>query len=457
MAGMSLSELARRTGLNRQQLHRYTNGQAIPRADSFIKICEVLDLDPWTVFRDDAASSARPVPRFATDVIGNAKNPTEAQFASGIYEVYSANTSHPDMFTRIIVIADNSSRGCIMRAVVPVVGLPPDMPRAFRYMAGFAKIKFGKSYCVSLQNYRLREGEEALVVMLILEPEEVATNLRRGVSMRFIPFQGMHYFASKVAMKRLPGMSYRDALRLPKLVGTGDLPPAVRNYFMAPSAQPFHFGPTADVEKYQYETAEPSRASPETTAEKMLAGINPALGGAEYPTEEEFPSGVYNLYATFGIEEPRILRIPFLISRTEDGGCWAYSRIPRRFYAFPVPRIIREMSGPVVIKAGFVIHIFGVITARDGKNNLSHYYRFGGLDFKSGVRLGLLFSPDMNAQAPMASRSVLIRANDDDYPKAHRATAAISVSDAPIAVQDYFSKSEPVPNIMSMGPTPRIF
>ncbi len=457
MADMSLSELARRAGLNRQQLHRYVHGHALPRADSFMKICDTLNLDPRSVLQSEDEANGPRSPRPDDLHLGNALNPSESQFPSGIYEIYSSNTSYPGKFTRLILIAENTDKGCFLRWLLPPVALPPNMPRAFRHMSGFAKVKFNRSYCVTMENDRLKSDEEALFVMLILEPEEPATNLRRGVSMRFVPFSGMQSFASKVAMRRLPDMSYRQARKLPILSNMEELPEPVQTYFQAPSVKPYHFGPTADVERFLPENTSVAAKTPKPRSANLLEGLSTAIGGASYPTEEEFPSGVYDLYATFGVEEPKILHIALNVSAREDGSRWAYSRLPTHFYRFSVPKVIREMSGPVLIKSGYAIHIFGVVLAADGRGNLSHYYRFGGLDFKSGARLGLVVSPDMSAPGPMSSRAVLIKSKENRFSRAFRKTAAIPVADAPFDVRDYFTKVEPAPHVLSINPLPQIF
>ena len=459
MGSMSLAELARKANLNRQQVHRYVNGKALPRADSFMRICEALSLDPWTATEGASGQSKPRLERFDSDLFGNAKNPSTDQFPSGNYEFYSANPRIIESITRVILVIENDGAICRVRSILPVKALPAGTPYSFRRMTGLVKVKFEQSYYLTLQNQNVPNSEEKLFATVMLGSEEPTRRIRKGVTMRFVPYPGSESFASKVLVRRLESTTYRRARKLPAVFTPDQAPDFVREYFLTPSKYPYHFGPSVDVET-PLRTASLNRSmstEPETDAARKLHGLQHAMGGGSYPTEDEFESGVYDLYAAFNAETPKLLRIPFLIGGTHESGRWAFSRLPGHFYPFPVPKVIRDMTGEVIVKQGDIIHIFGVIRARDGRDNHSHYYRFGSKGFKSGARLGFVVFPDLDALGPIACRAVLIRSSEQNFPRAFRQTKALSVEDAPVNVRDYFQKQETAPYILSTHRNPRIF
>ena len=452
MGSMTPSELARRAGLNRQQVHRYLAGSALPRADSFMRLCGVLALDPWAAVRDDTHTAQPRLERFDADMFGNARNPGPDQVPSGVYELLSANPLMMDTVTRLTLSITNDGASCRVRAVLPRAALPSGSPYAFRRMTGILKVKFEHSYYLTLQNRASSPDEEKLFVTVILGPEDPAQRIRRGIATRIVPYPGASSMASKVVLRRLDAGSYRSARRRPPLLKMQDAPDFVRDYFLAVSQYPYHFGPAADAVE-----AADSAAASHIHATTARNGLEAAVGGATCPTEDDLKSGVYDLFAALDIETPRLLRIPLLIAGDARAGRWAYSRMPNGFFDVSVPKAVRELSGPVLIKRDSLLHIFGVIRSPDGLGGLSHYYRFGAADFRTGMRLGFVNFPDLGAQAPLVGRAVLIRSSEQNYPRAFRQTAAFGIDEAPSVVRSYFLKSEPAPYALSTITHPKLF
>jgi len=449
MEGMSLSELARKTGLNRQQLHRYINGQAVPRADSFMKICNILHIDPWSIV-DDGTKKTKPM-WFETGLFGSAKNPTKDQFPPGLYELYAAHPRLLGRLSRVILIVKYNGPICTIRALLPSAIVPKGTPNKLRHISGIVKVKFQRSYYIILKSKIALDTDEDLSTVLMLEAEDVQTHFRNGVVIRFIPKAGSGAFASKVAMQRLVGTDYKTALKQPTLFSPEEAPTTVKEYFLAENKYPYHMGPSAEV-----------KSNEETSSEKQKAhephrGLRNAMGGGAHPTEQQLESGVYEIHMPFSIDRESLINIPVLIGGSEKEGRWVFSRMQRRFFPGDVPRLVRDLSGQVLIKFGAILHVFGIVDPGDGGDKQSYYFRFGPLDFRTRMRFGVGLFPTGPSQAPMALKAVMAKSRFVSFAKAYRHSKTMLVSEAPESVSRYFTKDEPASYILSTVSDPQFF
>lgn len=452
MGGMSLAELARKTGLNRQQVHRYVNGQAIPRADSYMKICGALGLDPWMGVSEETDNPGRL--NNLSHTLGNARDPDPDQFPPGIYELYSTHPNALSTLTRVVLVIKYVGAICTLRAMLSPKYFPVDAPSDFRRLDGVVKVKFGKSYYMTWQNRRISGSDEKLFVTTMLGAVQSGGTLRRGVAMRYLPNASSEPIASKVALRFLPHAGYREALRAPAMFGDQEAPEDVRNYFFSRSEYPYHFGPFFEQDTARPASPAANLSPPELRDPDLLSD---ALGGGVSPSEAEFKSGVYEIFMPFSLDQNTIMRMPVQIGSSKTGERCLYSRMPKRFFPPDVPSVVRTLSGKVVITFSTILHIFGVVDRGDGLDKQSYYFRFGMADFRTGNRYGLGFFPDRATQAPMALRVVMAKSSRSTLASAYRNSIPMTVKGSPQSVQAYFTKEEFSPYILSTSAHPLFF
>lgn len=455
MGSMSLAELARRANLSRQQVHRYLNGAALPRADAFMKLCDVLDIDPRVAMPPDGVARKR-VPRtLESEMFGNAADPSTAQFPSGIYEFYSANPVVMGQVTRLVLVITNDGQSCRVRTIAPPDVVPSGTPIEFRQMYGAVKVKFEQTYILTLQSGQRAGTNERLVLTVLLGLEDPSRPLRLGIISRSIPSPRAPFIASKVALRRLEKLTYRQARKRQSMLDIDQLPPEISEYFLAPSSHPYHFGPSVDLLS-EATRREASRitASLEAAAQSN-DDLSVAFGGLRIPTEHELQSGIYELYTAIDVNSG-LMRLPMLIEGEQTEGRWLFCRVPNRLYHHPLPREIREMTGQVMVKHNHILHLFGQIRSHASDQKVSHYFRFGLTDFRTGIRLGFVTMPDVSVQAPLVSRAALIRSTEQNFRKAYAQATNLHVEDAPIGIQNYFTKVEDAPYVMSTSSHPKL-
>jgi len=448
MGGMSLAQLARETGLNRQQVFRYVNGQAIPRADSYMKLCRALDLDPWEVLTETKESD-KPVPA-KEGVFGNAKDPSPEQFPPGIYELNSTHSIELETLTRIILVVHYDGSKCVVRSILPSEILPQGPLQEFRRSFGVVKVKFQQSYYITLQSNRMSGSDESMLVTLLLGAEEPGSTLRKGVTIRSVPNTITEPLASKVCLRRLTNKGYREALRWPALFSVRDASDEVKSYFLANSASSYHMGPSFD---HAVNTQNEKKAA----GTHLTHGVTQAIGGGRPPSETELGSGLYEIYMPFSLDQRSLMRIPVLIGGTKESSRWIYSRMPKKYFPPDVPRVVRELTGVVLLKFSSILHIFGVVDRGDNLDKQSYYFRFATSDFRTGNRLGIGLFPDRDTQAPMAFRAVMVKSAQPTLAHAFRNSETLTVDGAPQSVRTYFTKDEFAPYILTTGAHPLFF
>lgn len=451
MGDMSLAELARKTGLNRQQVHRYVNGQAIPRADSYMKICGALGLDPWSGVSDETEPSDQRLN--LTETLGNAQDPDPEQFPPGLYELFSTHPNALATLTRVILVIKYVGVTCTLRAMLSPDYFPVGAPSDFRRLDGIVKVKFGQSYYMTWQNRQIAGTDEKLYVTTMLGAVQSGGTIRRGVAMRYLPNASSEPIASKVALRFLPDTGYRAASRAPAMLRDQDAPDDVKSYFFSRSEYPYHFGPFFEQD-VSHPASAPVRAS--LDASKAPDLLTEALGGGVAPSEAELESGVYEIFMPFALDQNTIMRMPVKIGSDAQGRC-IYSRMPKRHFPPDVPSVVRALSGKVVMKFGTILHIFGVVDRGDGLDKQSYYFRFGMTDFRTGNRYGLGLFPDRTTQAPMAMRAVMSKSRQSTFARAYRHSVPMTVENAPQSVREYFAKEEFSPYILSTGAHPLFF
>lgn len=90
--GLSPGELAQRTGLSRQQIYRYIEAEALPRADAFLRLCREVGMNPETALLDPDEVRTEP---FSPQVLVNYPAPQTDLLPDGIYTIWQASVRQP--------------------------------------------------------------------------------------------------------------------------------------------------------------------------------------------------------------------------------------------------------------------------------------------------------------------------------------------------------------------------
>lgn len=245
MGKMTMAELARRTDLNRQQLHRYVTGAAVPRADAYLKIAAALQLDPW-IAMDEPPAHANDRLASAEEalkaVLGRAQHPTIEEMPSGVYDSFSSHPKIPNKIFHMVVAVQNEGDGCRFQFRVPYSFVPRGTPYPFRQFTGQLFSKFGSSL-VGLVHNEIPNGTEDQSILYVFGPADFHTKSRLGVSLRFDPASAFYPIATKVIYRPAKDQDIRRAFRECKIIDLQSAPGFIRSYFGEYSYWPGTFGP----------------------------------------------------------------------------------------------------------------------------------------------------------------------------------------------------------------------
>ncbi len=236
LQGMTLAELARRTGLNRQQLHRYVNGEALPRADAFLRICSVLSLNPWILTGGGPAGAEKQSwsgRRSVRDLVGGSPPPTESQLPSGIYEAYVGRFARAGYVLRYALMICNGPEGRTTFARVPSRLYPSDTPAMFREVRGHLVTKFDKT--VMMISLSVAAGQvERKVAVGHFGPPDLRFGIRLGITVMLDESAVFSPMATRTALVPTNETSYPRVFRRSAMVALEDMPRPVRDHYEAP-------------------------------------------------------------------------------------------------------------------------------------------------------------------------------------------------------------------------------
>ena len=115
----SVSELARRLGINRTQFNRYLAGESFPRPDVLARICAFFGVDARVLLEPvetlDTGRSLLEGPELAA-FLGGGTTPSETQFPTGFYRFLRRSFVAPDRFAIGLVRTwRNEAGNCFLR------------------------------------------------------------------------------------------------------------------------------------------------------------------------------------------------------------------------------------------------------------------------------------------------------------------------------------------------------
>ena len=112
----SISELARKLGINRTQFNRYLSGESFPRPDVLARICRFFQIDARVLLEPVTEISLNQDPinnRFLRDFLGTGvQNVPEADFPSGFYRFAWHGTAATPSYADMKAPGHCVSRGC---------------------------------------------------------------------------------------------------------------------------------------------------------------------------------------------------------------------------------------------------------------------------------------------------------------------------------------------------------
>lgn len=219
----AISELSRRTGLSRQQLHRYFSGEAIPRADAFLSLCAHIGLDPWEFMSGDA--------RGLNDLRTMERIPSEEEMPAGIYKVYTNSMRQPGKVAihfKIVSADPVTSRLQVWYRYPRWVYQFPNADKRYRIGRGEARM-IGKSLQIlTTMGPRDEFGEK----------RNAFANFARKVTSYDIWF-GVRVILSendaplvtlRTALHHIEETDYRKCFRQSRIVELADCPALIRSY-----------------------------------------------------------------------------------------------------------------------------------------------------------------------------------------------------------------------------------
>ncbi len=153
----SISELARKLGINRTQFNRYLSGESFPRPDVLARICRFFEIDARVLLEPVTEISLNQDPinnGFLRDFLGTGvQNVPEADFPSGFYRFTRRSFLDHDRFvTGVVFVARHGSstflRGYESARSLREQGLPTN-PAAREYRGIVSQQENGVSIVVS--------------------------------------------------------------------------------------------------------------------------------------------------------------------------------------------------------------------------------------------------------------------------------------------------------------------
>ena len=140
----SISDLARRLGINRTQFNRYLSGESFPRPDVLARMCEFFGVDARVLLEPvddlDTGSADDPIANpYLRNFVGTAaREVPEDAFPSGFYRFSRRSFVNDDLFVVGLLLVRRDGRHTVLRGfetkeAMRLQNLPTDPPtREFR-------------------------------------------------------------------------------------------------------------------------------------------------------------------------------------------------------------------------------------------------------------------------------------------------------------------------------------
>lgn len=225
----SISDLARRLGINRTQFNRYLAGESFPRPDVLARICDFFDvdarvlLDPVDSF--DEGTSVLSGPELC-DFLGPALEVSEAAFPSGFFRFTRKSFLDQTRFAQGLVwvwrgrAAQCFLRGYEAREAMAQQGLPVSAPlREFRGLV----LRQENAITINIA----RRGAMTASFNMLQREASFQNNFWVGYVARTVPESPSAQRVVRMVYEHL-GRGMRGALPVARkagLVAAGDVPP----------------------------------------------------------------------------------------------------------------------------------------------------------------------------------------------------------------------------------------
>ena len=236
----NLSELARQTGLNRQQIHRYVRGEAIPRADAFMAICVALDIDPHHVFGhpDDLNRIVQDFPTRDVLRLSTFRKATDEILPCGIYQIIQPSVQKIGLYARVAVqIADRGDRRTFYIRH-PGWIYETHSPSNTREIFGFVLWDHSEN-CQMVGVWRNAATLSSSLHHFFFGPPHPRTGMRSGI--HSVPDNNpinIHPFSSRVILIARPDQTFQQVFRESSLVELSTLPGMMAELFEDPPKSP---------------------------------------------------------------------------------------------------------------------------------------------------------------------------------------------------------------------------
>ncbi len=236
---LSVTTLARRTGISRQHLYRYLGGEAVPHADAYIRLCAALDLDPWELMPQERPDRTGDTSEHLTinELFGDAANPTEAQFPSGLYDAYCGGYPDPDVLIRRTLRIGREAGRCRIHFRLPLSIFPEGTHRLARDFRGDLLIKFDQTILIAWHG-TIPDITERQLNVAMLGPVNQFNGVRVGITFILNTKLTRLPIGTKMTMAPSKAASQAEAFRHSGLVHIADTPDYVQGYFLAAREAP---------------------------------------------------------------------------------------------------------------------------------------------------------------------------------------------------------------------------
>ena len=245
LGDMSIAELARKTNLNRQQIHRYVKGDAIPRADAFMQICAALNIDPHLVFGrandfSDQLASISLTDFRQTDLrrLSSFRRPSDQVLPVGVYQAYHPSLQIPQKYARLAVLVSDTGTVRTFYTRHPVSMFDgPSSPQT-REIVGLAFSDHGEN-CQLVGLWRNEATLHSSIHQFFFGPPHPRTEIRIGIYAGPDNFPvSIHPFSAKVVLIRRPNAQFHKVFRESGLLPAHALPRSVVEVFKHQSSSP---------------------------------------------------------------------------------------------------------------------------------------------------------------------------------------------------------------------------
>lgn len=233
----ALSALARETGLNRQQIHRYRSGRALPRADAFMSICSALNLNPFDFY--SSAKTAQNDRAFTSTDISRIKGPSQTDLEDGGYLLFRPSLQRKGVFGAKACFISTISQTRYFYIRYKRAAFRLRTPKHHREFIGRIYNSCDSGTCNFIGVNQDANGRLRDIRTLFLGAPHPLAKFRLGLycGPEHYP-QGLHPYSAKAALVKYDGLTNSQIYRRSGFRPDIKLPVGVQAYFDEPLSDP---------------------------------------------------------------------------------------------------------------------------------------------------------------------------------------------------------------------------